>query len=103
MKVGQLIRTLTLFPMDSEVVIDSDDPVMTTVDTGNKTIRLEGKSQMDLQAELEARIEFYIADNWDEVDAVRDMLEAGYRIEDFKYNTARYEWSKKIAEENGLI
>lgn len=64
---------------------------------------IQSKLDFDIGEEIEAMLERYAEDDWDETDALMDMMEIGYSLEDFKYNNNRYEWAKRIAEEHGLI
>ena len=104
MKVKELIKHLLEYPMDYDVVDTDDSPVMYLVEVReDKAIRLEPKSQMDVANELEERLKFYEADDWDECDALMELFEDGYTLDDFKYNRKRYVWARIVAEEYGLI
>ena len=64
---------------------------------------LQTKNDFDVESELEARFEYYSENDWDELDAVMDLFEDGYTVEDFKYNDDRYMWIKEFAESHGLV
>lgn len=53
------------------------------------------KNDFDVPNELEAQIEHFKEENWDEADALSQLLEYGFTIEDFKYDESRYNWAKK--------
>jgi len=53
--------------------------------------------------ELEAQIEHFKEENWDEADALSQLLEYGFTIEDFKYDESRYNWAKTVGKEHGLL
>lgn len=104
MTVKNLIKQLLEYPMDYKVVDTDDSPIMYMVDIHDKNaVRLEPKAQMDVANELEARIDYYAENNWDEADALEDIFDDDYTLDDFKYDEVRYEWAKRIAEEHGLI
>ena len=57
-----------------------------------------------MHTDLEAELEKYARDGWDETDALSDLFSKGFTLDDFsKYGDTRYEWAKTIAEEHGLI
>ena len=51
---------------------------------------------------LEKALETYMEENWDEADALSDLFDKGYVLDDFKYNEERYEWANRVASEHGL-
>lgn len=61
------------------------------------------KNDFDVSCELEAQIERFKEENWDEADALMELLEYGFVLDDFKYDPDRYNWAKMIGEEHGLI
>lgn len=70
--------------------------------TGDMAI-LQTKNDIDVAEELEARFEYYSENDWDELDAVMDMLEDGYVLDDFRYDDDRYLWMKEFCENHGLV
>ena len=52
---------------------------------------------------IEACFTQYEEEEWEESDALSDFLEKGYTLEDLRYDTHRYEWAKRVAEEYGLV
>lgn len=63
---------------------------------------LQTKSDFDVPTELEAMLNNFLEENADETDAVSELLEIGYSLEDFRA-IGKYEWAKRIASEHGLI
>lgn len=61
------------------------------------------KNDFDVPNELEAQMERFEKENWDEADALSELLEYGFVIDDFKYDESRYNWAKTVGEENGLL
>lgn len=61
-------------------------------------IVLQTKNDFDVQTELEARLEHYAEEEWDEYDAFLDLAEDGYTLDDFTYDPDRYEWAMEFSE-----
>lgn len=61
------------------------------------------RGDFDVPNELEAQIEHFQEEKWDEADALMELMEYGFTIDDFRYDKDRYEWVKQTAEEHGLI
>lgn len=61
------------------------------------------KNDFDVPNELEAQIERFKSGNWDEADALAELLEYGFTLDDFKYDRDRYDWAKAVGEEHGLL
>lgn len=101
MIVRELIKQLMDYPMDAQVVLDDNDPVMYCVYARNawmnkEAVRLEPKSQMDINTELDAFIEQAIEDNYDDREGIYELQEMGYTLEDLKnYSEDFYEWAKQ--------
>ena len=68
-----------------------------------KKVILQTKNDFDVEEELEAKFTYYSDNDWDELDAVMDLFDSGYTVDDFKYNDDRYLWIKEFAEYHGLI
>ena len=68
-----------------------------------ESVNIEFENDFDVEEELEARFDYYSRNDWDELDAVMDLLDDGFVIDDFKYNDDRYLWIKEFAEDHGLI
>ena len=63
---------------------------------------LQTKADFDVAEELEAALKHYEEENYEEEDALSELLEMGYVLEDFK-RIDRYDWATRVAEEHGLI
>ena len=61
------------------------------------------KDDFDVSCELEAQLEHFQEENWDEADALARLLEFGFVLDDFKYDQDRYNWAKAVIEEHGLL
>lgn len=66
-------------------------------------IVLQRRSDFDVQTELEAYLDHCIDENIDETDALTDLFEMGYTLNDFDYSESRYNWASRVAKEHGLI
>ncbi len=66
-------------------------------------IVLQRRSDFDVQTELEVYLDHCIDENIDEADALADLFEIGYTLNDFSYNESRFDWASKVAKEHGLI
>ena len=58
-------------------------------------IVLQTKHDFDYVDELEAKLEHYSEENWNEMDMVKNLSEHGYNAEDFEYDNDRFEWASK--------
>ena len=57
----------------------------------------------EIEAKLEARLNYAAETQLDELDFVLELLEEGYTLDDFKYSDDRYQWMKQFMEEHGLL
>ena len=64
---------------------------------------LQTKDDFDVAAELKAALEHFSEENYDEADALSELFEMGYTLEDFMYDQNEYEWAKAVAEGHGLL
>lgn len=97
MTVARLIKQLTDYPMDAQVCDTNGSPIlwMCNRNEGNK-VYLEAIADTDIDEELNAFCEEMkncgISDN----DAVEELKEMGYTLDDLKkYSEATYEWAKQ--------
>lgn len=102
MIVKELIKQLMDYPMDAQVVLDDNDPIMYCVYARNawmnkEAVRLEPKSQMDINTELDAYFEQAVDSGMSDYDTWEDLKERGYTLDDLKnYREDSYEWARKI-------
>ena len=64
---------------------------------------LQKRADFDVQEELEAYLDHCIDENIDETDALADLFEMGYTLNDFGYSLDRYNWASRVAKEHGLV
>lgn len=98
MTVREMIRQLVMHPMDSQVVDTYGSPIMYMVTLWDKdnAVRLEPKSEMDIVAELELFFEHMENFNVDDRDAVYELQEKGYTLDDIEEYAPDYiEWAKQ--------
>lgn len=72
-------------------------------DRDMKYLAVNCKSDMDVDNEIEARIQWAMENQADELDFFIKILEDGYTLEDFKYDDNRYIYAKEFMESHGLI
>jgi tRNA splicing endonuclease len=101
MTVRMLIKQLLDYPMDYQVLDTDGSPIMYMIhDERKKGVRLEPKSQMDVDAELEALFEKATEESWGDYETYEELLERGYTLRDLKdYKIDTYLWAKQIADE----
>lgn len=108
MTVQMLIKTLIDYPMDAQVVDTDGSPIMYSVYAKpnqwvsyKDVVRLEPKSQMDINVELDAYFDSDECWSMTDFETLEDLKERGYTLEDLaKYNTSTYEWAIRTAQEN---
>lgn len=108
MTAERLIKELQKYNPKAEVKLhhfEGNDVLFVLQIKGQEnTIFLEDKSDCDLSSELEARFEYAIKNDLDELDFFMDLLEVGFTLDDIKENLPdRYEYSKQFLEEHGLV
>lgn len=64
---------------------------------------LQRRADFDVQTELEAYLNHCIDEDINETDALADLFEMGYTLEDFSYSESRFDWATRVAKEHGLI
>ena len=102
MTVRMMIKQLLNYPMDSQVVDTDGSPIMYMLfhSREDDSVRLEPKSQMDVDAELEVLFETACESGESDRDTYDELIERGFTLrdlKDYKYDT--YLWAKRIAEE----
>lgn len=91
MTARAMIKALLDMPMDDQVVDTNGSPIM-YMTYHDKNIFLEPKSQMDINAELDAFIEYSVKTGMSDYEAVDELKEKGYTLEDFK-EYGNYDWA----------
>ena len=106
MTVRNMIQQLTMFPMDTQVVDTYGSPIMYMLyhnHDKNSPVRLEPKSEMDINEELQALFNNAVETAESDIDTLEDLIERGYTAEDLKeYNLSTYVWAESIAQEYGI-
>jgi hypothetical protein len=117
MTVKNLITILSKYPDNDRIILDIGDTISANADNevlyafkhkraGDEgyapVVVLQTRADIDVSAEIEATLEHYQEEGWDEVDALLDLAEIGYQLDDFAYDKERYEWAKSIAETHGI-
>ena len=105
-----LIKTLIDYPMDAQVVDTYGSPIMYSVYAkpnqwvSNKdVVRLEPKSQMDIDVELDAYFDSDECWSMSDLETLEDLKERGYTLKDLReYNESTYDWAVHTAHENEI-
>ena len=103
MTVGEMIRQLTRYSMETQVVDTDGSPIMwmfyarpshqVDVNQGG-VVKLEPKSHIDIDEELETTFTHYIDDGYSDIDAIEELKERGFTLDDLKaYREDTYEWA----------
>ena len=104
MTVRRLIKQLTNYPMDAQVLNSGGSSIMYTMyhSRENDDVRLEAKEDMDVDTELEALFENATQCADTDYDTFDELCERGYTLRDLKdYNYSTYEWALRMNEEKG--
>lgn len=111
MTVRILKEILDGFDDDVRVIIDNGhynaDPrneiILAFKMLNGNSVVLQTRDDFDVSNELEATLEHYAKEDMDECDAMMELMEMGFTLDDFRYDDNRYEWAKRVANEYGLI
>lgn len=100
MTVRTMIKQLLNYPMDSQVVDTDGSPIMYMLfhDRKSEAVRLEPKSQMDIDAELDDLFDTAREEAWGDYETYDELIDRGYTLrdlKDYKYDT--YKWALQIA------
>lgn len=102
MTVKMLIHQLLDYPMDTQVVDTDGSPIMYSVYAPNKwtanreIVRLEPKSQIDINEWLYDYIQQAIDSGMSDQDFVDELKEQGFTLEDIRsYREDTYQFCKK--------
>lgn len=96
MTVRSMIKLLSDYPMDYQVVDTNGSPIMYMLfhDRESKAVRLEPKSQMDINEELDALFDNALEESLGDKETLDELLERGYTLEDLKeYKEDTYNWA----------
>ena len=63
---------------------------------------LQTKNDIDLEEELDARLDYYRENDWDEYDSLLNLSDMGYTLEDFKYDNDIYNWVKEMSKDHSF-
>ena len=104
MTIRNLIKELLTYPnLDAQVVDTDGSNIMYTLyhdPRESDNVRLEPKCQMDITAELDAFKEHMLETGMSDRDALHELFERGYTLEDLKeYRQDTYEWALGILNE----
>ena len=103
MTVKMMIQQLLNYPMDAQVLDTYGSPIMYMLyhSRENDDVRLEPKSQMDVNAELDAFFDAALDSGMSDQDTYDELMERGYTLGDLKdYREDTYKWALKIKEES---
>lgn len=108
MKVSRMIKELQKYNPDAEVKLhhkEGHNALFVVQYVNNEdTVIIEDKSDNDLSSELDARFQYAVENDIDELDFFMDLIETGITLDDIKENLPeKYEYSKLFLEEHGLI
>lgn len=110
MKIKRMIAELQRIAEenpDAEVKLncyDGENALFVMSFTEGNEVWIEGKSDIDMSCELEARFEYALEHDIDELDFFMDLIETGITLEDIGcYLPDRYEYSLAFMKEHGLI
>lgn len=117
MTVKNLKKLLENFNDNDRVVIDNGEReanpaneiifaykvTLAGEDGPRPVIVCQTRDDFDVPEELEAQIARFMEENWSEGDALAELMDYGFTVEDFKYNEDRYLWAKETAEKYGLV
>lgn len=68
-----------------------------------KKIYLNDKRSEDIKSELDARFEMYLDSSFSDADALQDLFEAGFTMNDIKgYKEGTYLWAVECKDKNAL-
>jgi len=93
-KKGEISLDNEILFLEKMIPFDGEGP--------SKLIIAQTRNEVDIPTELEARIDYYQEENWKEIDTIEDLFDIGFRLDDFKYNTSRYETMKTKLERNKI-
>lgn len=103
MTVRKMIQQLVMYPMDSQVVDTNGSPIMFMRfhSWEDESIRLEPKSQIDVNEWLNDFFQDTEESLTSDRDALDELMEQGYTLEDLRnYRKDTYEWAKRIVDED---
>ena len=103
MTVRKMIQQLVMYPMDSQVVDTDGSPIMFMCfhSREDESIRLEPKSQIDVNEWLNDFFQDAEESLMSDRDALDELMEQGYTLEDLRnYREDTYEWAKRIVDED---
>lgn len=111
MTIKRLKEWIADIPDDARIYLDDGTSVFegnteivalaSYVEPYDKKIIVQTKSDFDVREELNARLEYYSENDYDELDAFMEMAADGYTPDDFDYD--HYYYAKNFYEEHGLI
>ncbi len=117
MTIKHLKELLKGFNDDDRIIIDLGDTMHATAENEvlyafkhrkssepeyAPVVVLQTRADIDVSEELSASLNHYEEEGYAEGDALSELLEIGYTLEDFK-SIERYDWAKRVADECGLV
>ena len=96
MTVREMIKQLVMYPMDSQVLDTDGSPIMCMVFHNRETndVRLEPKSQIDVDEWLDDFFRNAMECNQSDNDVAQELKDAGFTIDDLRnYKRDIYEWA----------
>lgn len=104
MTVEMMIQELSSYPKDLQVCDTNGSPILWTSPRENKGIVLfESIADTDLKTELKAFIEHLEDDNLNDADALQEVVDNGYTLEDLRrYDFGFYKWAVRASKEYAI-
>lgn len=109
MTVKKLKEILEKYDDNDRVIMDCGD--IAYANAANEFVAtLENKgvvllltrADINAQREIENFLNKCSEENWDEVDALTELSEYGYKLSDLAYDPNRFTWAKEIAKTHGI-
>lgn len=100
MTIREMIKQLIEYrDLDAQVVDSEGSPIMYMLYDNpriNDNVRLEPKSQMDVNEELSKLFEVATEEAWGDYETIDELVQRGFTLEDLKnYRKDTYEWAKR--------
>lgn len=120
MTVGRLKELLQNFNDTDRLVIDNGEYKATSANeiifaykirtlgepSARPIVIFQTKNDFDVPNELEEQLTHFkeaYGEDYSDAENLSELFELGFVLDDFKYDQDRYNWAKKVAEDNGLL
>lgn len=104
MTVEMMIKELSSYPKDFQVCDTNASPILwSSLREDKGIVLLESIADTDLETELKAFIEHLEGDNLNDADALQEVVDNGYTLEDLrKYDFGFYKWAVRTSKEYAI-